>query len=248
MALSVHFHTFIPINRLDLPVNVSTALHVHRCTRSGPYVLFFILSFRLTVKIYPSTVILFYMSTDVPVHQYICSVYFLFFGISYAKTFQLIYWDTYPQIHPKINVPVYPHASLSSNHKDLPVTTTISIPAKRCARSWSYLFIFILSFRLTVTIYPSTFPLFYMSTDVPVHQFTCSVYFLFFGISYAKTFQLIYWGTYPQIHPKINVPAYPHASLSSNHKDLPVTTTISIPAKRCTVHGPICSFSYFHSD
>ena len=137
--------------------------------------------FLISVKLDPSTVLLFYISADLPVHQNTCSVYFSFFGISYAKTFQLIYWSNYPQIHPKINVPVYPHASLLSNHKDLPVTTTVSIPAKRCTHSWPYLFIFILSFRLTVKNYPSTFPLFYMSTDVPFHQCTCSVHFFYFS-------------------------------------------------------------------
>ena len=135
MGLSVHFHTFIPINRLDLPVNLSNVLYVHR-------------------------------------YQYTCSVYFLFFCVSYAMTFQLIYWSTYPQIHPKIHLPVYIHASLSSNHKDLPVTTTTCLPAHICTRSWSYLFILILSFRLTVWIPPSTFLLFYTSTDVPVHHYT----------------------------------------------------------------------------
>ena len=142
------------------------------CTRSWPYLFIFILSFRLTVKIYPSTFPLFYMSTDVPVHQYACSVYFLFFCVSYAMTFQLIYWSTYPQIHPKIHLPVYIHASLSSNHKDLLVTTTTCLPAHICTRSWSYLFILILSFRLTFYISPSTFLLFYTSTDVPVHHYT----------------------------------------------------------------------------
>ena len=44
----------------------------------------------------------------------------------------------------------------------------VYLPIIICTRSWPYLFIFILSFRLTVKIYPSTFPLFYMSTDVPV--------------------------------------------------------------------------------
>ena len=146
--------------------------------------------FLITVKIYPSTFLLFYMSTDVPVHHYTCSVYFLFFGITCTMTFQLVYLGTYTQIHPKINLPVYPHAFPSSNNKDLPVTTTNCVPANRCTRSWPYLFIFILSFRLTVKIY--------MSTDVPVHQYTCLVYFLFFCISYAMTFQLIYWGTYIQ--------------------------------------------------
>ena len=127
------------------------------------------------------------MSTDVPVRQYTCSVYFFCFGITCTMTFQLIYCGTYP----KINLTVYLHASLSSNHKDLPVTTTTCVPAHICTRSWSYLFIFIFSFRLTVKIYPSTFILFYIYTDVPVHHYTCSVYFVFFGITCTLTFQLI---------------------------------------------------------
>ena len=135
------------------------------------------------------------------------------------------------QIHPKINLPLYLHASLSSNQKDLPVTC---VHSHRCTRWEPYLFIFILSFRLTVKIYPSTVLLFYMSTDVPVHHYTCSVYFFFFRITCTMTFQLICWGTYPQIHPKINLPVYLHASLSSNHKDLPVTTTTCVHAHRCT--------------
>ena len=67
---------------------------------------------------------------------------------------------------------------------------------------------------------------FYMSTDVPVRQYTCSVYFFCFGITCTMTFQLIYCGTYP----KINLTVYLHASLSSNHKDLPVTTTTCVHA------------------
>ena len=153
-------------------------------------------------------------------------------------TFQLIYWGTYPQIHPKINLPLYSHASLSSNHKDLPVSTTTSVPAHRCTHSWPYLFIFRLSFQLTVKINPSTFILFYMYTDVAVHHYTCSVYFFFFGITYTMTFQLIYWGTYTQIHPKLNIPVYLHASLPSNHKDLHVSTTTCVPAHRCTCSWP----------
>ena len=118
-----------------------------------------------------------------------------------------------------------------------------------------------LSFQLTVKIYPSTFILFYMYTDVPVHHYTCSVYFFFFGITctitfqliYPKitrtmTFQLVYWGTYKQNHLKIGLPVYLHASLSSNHKDLPVTTTTCVPTYGCTVHhNPSCSFSYLQS-
>ena len=149
-------------------------------------------------------------------------------------TFQLIYWGIYKQIHIKINVPVYLHASLLSNRKDVPVTTTTCVQVHRCTRSGPYAFIFILSFRSTVKIYLSMVLLFYMSTYLPIHQYTCLVNFLFFCISYTMTFQLISWGTYPQIHPKINVPVYCHASLTSNHKDIAVTTTTSIPAHRCT--------------
>ena len=124
-------------------------------------------------------------------------VYFFFFGITCTMTFQLIYWGTYTQISPKYVLPVYHHASLSSNHKDLPVS-----------RSWPYLFIFTF-ILITVKIYQSMFLLEHvehMSTCVPVHHYTCSVYF--------------YWGSYTHIHPKINLPVYLHASLPSNHKDL----------------------------
>ena len=133
--------------------------------------------FLITVKIYPSTFLLFYMSTDVPAHHHNCAVYLFFFGITCTTTFQLVYWGTYTQINPKLNLTVYLHASLPSNYKDLPVTTTTCVPTLLCTRSWPYLFTFINSFRLTVKIYPSTFPLFYMSTDVPFHQYTWSVHF-----------------------------------------------------------------------
>ena len=127
------------------------------------------------------------MSTDVPVHHYKCAVYFFFFGITYTMTFQLVDWGTYIQIHQKLNLPVYLHASLPSEENDLPVTTTC-VPVHSYTRSFS--------FRLTVKIYPSTVLLFYMSRD------TCSSIYqfgLFFCTSYAMTFQLTYWGTYPQI-------------------------------------------------
>ena len=131
-------------------------------------VFIFRLSFRLTVKIYPFMVLLFYMSTDVSVHQYTCSVCFFFFGVTCTMTFQLIYWGTYTQIHLKINLSVYLHASLSSNHKALPVTTTTCVHAHTCTRSWPYLFMFILSFQLTAKIYLSTF---YCSTCTQMHLF-----------------------------------------------------------------------------
>ena len=135
---------------------------------------------------YPSTHLLAYIHTDVPKTNHL-------FGITCTMTFQLIYWGTYTQIHRKINVPAYLHASLSSNHKDLLVSTTTCVSAHRCTRSWPYLFIFTF-ILITVKIYPSTFLLFYMSTYVPVHHYICSSFF--FGITCAVTFQLIYWGSY----------------------------------------------------
>ena len=68
-----------------------------------------------------------------------------------------------------IYLPVYLHFSLLSNHKDIPVTTTASIPANGCTHSKPYLFI--LLFQLTAKIYPSTFQLLYMSTDIPLFLF-----------------------------------------------------------------------------
>ena len=134
--------------------------------------------FLITVKIYPSTFLLFYMSTDVLLHHCNCAVYFFFFGLKCKKTVQLVYWGTYTQIHPKLNLPVYLDVSLPSNHKDLPVSTTTCVPAHRCTRSWPYVFIFRLAFRLTVKIYPlrfccSTCPLMYLIISIPV-QFISS--------------------------------------------------------------------------
>ena len=93
------------------------------------------------------------MSTGVPVHHYTCSAYLFLFGITSTINFQLIYWGTYTQIYPKIKLPVYLHASLLSNHKDLPVTTTTCIHAHRSTHSLPYLFILIISFRQTICTY-----------------------------------------------------------------------------------------------
>ena len=88
----------------------------------------------------------------------------------------------------------------------------------------------------------------YMSSDVPVHHYTCSVYLFLFGITWTMTFRLIYWGTYTQIHPKIFLPVYLLASLLSNHKHLPVTTNTCVKPIDLPVHYPTCSFWLFHSD
>ena len=126
---------------------------------------------------------------------------------------------------------VYLHASLSSNHRELPVTTTTCVHAHRCTCSGPYLFIFILKFQLTAKIYPSTFLLHFMSTVVSVHQYTSSVSFFFFGITCTVTFQFIYCGTYTEIFPEIDLTVYLHASLLSSH--------LSYLAHRCT-----CSSTY----
>ena len=94
-----------------------------------------------------------YLSTDVPVHQYACSAYLFLFGITCTITFQLICWGMCTQIYLKINLPVYLHPSLLSNHKDLPVTTATCVHAHWCTCSWPYLVILIISFRHTVCTY-----------------------------------------------------------------------------------------------
>ena len=148
----------------------------------------------------------------------------------------------YTQIYRKM---INFHASLLSNHKDLPVTTITCVHAHRCTHSWPYLFIFILSFPLTPKIYPSTFLLLYMYTDAPVQQYTFSVYFFLFGITCTVTFQLLCWGMYTQIYLEINLPVSLHASPLSNHKDLPVTITC-VRAQRCDCSRP-CLFMFILS-
>ena len=59
-----HLHTVIPINRLDLPVNVSTALHIHRYTCSSVYLFSLFLHFRHKMYSYLSTHLLGYVHTD----------------------------------------------------------------------------------------------------------------------------------------------------------------------------------------
>ena len=144
MTLPLHVHTFIPINRWDLPINVSTALHVHICTCSTIYD--HLWSIQLTADIYPLMCLLLYMYTDAPVHQSTCSVYFFLFGIKCTFTFPLICRGMYTQINLKINLPVYLHVSPLPKNKDLPVTTTTCVPALKGTRSWPYLFIFIILF------------------------------------------------------------------------------------------------------
>ena len=51
----VYLHTSPLSNNKDLPVTQNTCVPAHRCTLPWPYLLIFILYFRLNAKIYPST-------------------------------------------------------------------------------------------------------------------------------------------------------------------------------------------------
>ena len=144
------------------------------------------------------------MSTGVPVHHYTCSDYLFLFGITSTINFQLICWGTYTQIYPKIKLPVYLQASLLSNHKDLPVTTTTCVPAHTSTRSLPYLFIVIISFWQTVCTY------------LPLACSKYSEIYLFInnrsicfspGFTCTLTCQLICWSAYRQTHPNMNVSA-----------------------------------------
>ena len=104
------------------------------------------------------------------VHRYIHASVYLFSLILPLKHNMHNYLSAHllGYIHTDLpeNKSVYLHASLSSNHKDLPVTTTTCVHARRCTHTWLYLFIFILLFWLTAKIYPSTFLPLYMSTYI----------------------------------------------------------------------------------
>ena len=120
------------------------------------------------------------MSTDVPVHHYACSFYFFFFDISCTMTFQRHLLGYIPT-DPSKKQTVYLHASLLSNHKDLPVTTATSIPLSSTRQRFycslcpqMYLFITKpLLFRHTLHNDLSTDLLGCLPTDPPEYKFTC---------------------------------------------------------------------------
>ena len=241
-----HHASSLPKNKY-LPVTTTTCVPAHRCTRSWPYLFICIQSFWEPFKVYLSTFLLFYMSKVAPVHHSTCSVCFFFFGITCAMTFQLVYWGTYTQIHPKIYLSVYLHASLPSNHKGLSVTTITCVHAHICTRSWPYVFIS-LSFRLTVKIYPFMVLLFYMSTDVSVHQYTCSVASSFSALpaqwpfnssagvlTHRSTRKYIYLFTF-MLFFRLTTKTYLSPQLL-------VYMHIDVP-----VHDPTCSSSYCQTD
>ena len=142
MALPVH--TFIPINRLDLPVNVSTALHVHRCTCSSLYC-------SICPQMYLFITILFYMSTDIPVHlNTVLHVH--------RCTCSSQYCSACPQMYLFITILFY----MST---DVPVHHYTVLHVHRCTCSSLYLFSLFLLFRHNVHNDLSTHLLGYLHTD-----------------------------------------------------------------------------------
>ena len=136
------------------------------------------------------------------------------------------------------------------NHKNLPVTITTCVRAHRCSHSCVSamgVFSFMLSFLLTVQAMQAAYHSVTMhcnghkgtwlqwhfkGENQATFLFDPSQMYLFFGIpvqlilsffssTCTTTFPLIYWGTYIQIHPKIDSTVY-LGSLLSNQKDLPL--------------------------
>ena len=128
MALPVHVHTFIPINRRDLPANISTALHVHRdapvhqytcsvyvflfgitCTVTFPlicwsmYTQILMRFLCLRTKTYLSPQLLVYLPWNVTIHGPTCSFSYFYSIRLKAKicpsTFLLLYMSTDISVH-----------------------------------------------------------------------------------------------------------------------------------------------------
>ena len=131
------------------------------------YLFIFILLLCLTTKTYLSPQILVYLPIDVPFHDPTCSFSYFISDETLRSTRQRFYSSAW------LCLSVYFHVSLSSNHKDLPVTT--------CTRVYpfmSYLFSFILQFRQTAKIYPSAFLLRCMTMFIVMHliRLTTKIY------------------------------------------------------------------------
>ena len=187
------------------------------------------------------------MSTDVPVHQYTCSVYFFFFGITCAVTFQLVYWGTYTQIHPKINLPLYPHASFSSF-----TTKTYLSPLLLV-----YLQIYMYPF-MTLPVYFQTFILITIKWWLPVsvftvlhvHRCTCSSLCLFslfvpfrHNIHNYLSTHILSTGVRTHVYLFIFRLLFCLSTKTYLSPQLPVYIPIDLP-----IHYPTCSFWLFHSD
>ena len=103
MILCVHFPTFIPINRYDLPVHGSTVLYVHRCTCSAVYLFSLLLLFRRHLHNDLSTHLLGYLYTHRSTRKYIYLFTFMLFFRLTTKTYlspqQLVYMHLDIPVH-----------------------------------------------------------------------------------------------------------------------------------------------------
>ena len=128
MTLPVHVHTVIPINRLDLPVNVSllymytnTPVHQYTCSVYfyilgitctvtfplicwGMYIQILMLLLCLTTKTYPSPQLLVYLPLNLPDHDPACSFSYFKYSIwltsrIYPPTPLLLYLSTDISVH-----------------------------------------------------------------------------------------------------------------------------------------------------
>lgn len=136
--------------------------------------------FRLIAKIYLSTHLLFYIFTDLSVHQPACSFKFLPSSLICTLTCQLICWSMYLQTCPKMNLPLHLDALLRLTMKtyisnQLLVNMSMDAPVHH-----TYLFILMPSLLLTAKIYVYTHLLLCLSTDLPVRQPAYPVYLFSF--------------------------------------------------------------------
>ena len=184
----------------------------------------FRLLFRLTVTVYPFTVLLFDMSTDVPVHLYTCSVCFLFFSNMHndLSTHLLGYLHTDPPENIFTRLPscfsfVEPQGPTC--HHNYLCTCTGMYPFMTLP---IHVHTVILINRLDLPVNGST--------ALHVHRYTCSSVYLF------SLFLLFRHNIYSYLSTHLlgYVQTDPHASPLPKNKDLPITTTTCVPALKCT--------------
>ena len=80
----VYLNAFLPANHKDLPVTSTTHLHTNRFTCSSPYLFFLILPFQQTANTYLSSHLLFYISTELPIHSTTHSSTYLVISIIFS--------------------------------------------------------------------------------------------------------------------------------------------------------------------
>jgi len=135
-----------------LMVFVPTGIHKNKSTCS---------SWCFASKIYLFPQLCVYMSTDVPVQHTYLFILMLYTSI-YVPENKFVYFNAFPLGYPATKTCFL-------------TLLFLYMPIASITRAWLCLFIFILLFRLAAKIYPSTFLLFYMSTDISVHQYAYSV-------------------------------------------------------------------------